>query len=49
MMKVIFLPEVREYFDFLADVLFQEEYFVFEEKNTSQFYRKEKKSKKFGY
>jgi len=30
-MKVIFLPEVREYFDFLADKLFQKEYFVFEE------------------
>ena len=36
MMKVIFLPEVREYFDFLADVLFQGEYFVFEE-NARQY------------
>jgi len=28
-MSVIFLPEVREHFDFLADLLFQEEYFMF--------------------
>jgi len=30
-MRVLFLPEVREYFDFLADILFEEEYFSFEE------------------
>ena len=35
-MSVIFLPEVREYFDFLADILFQKEYFVFEE-NARQY------------
>jgi hypothetical protein len=30
-MKVLFLPEVRRYFDSLADILFKEEYFAFEE------------------
>jgi len=35
-MKVIFLPEVREYFDFLVDILFDEEYFAFEE-NARQY------------
>ena len=30
-MKVLFLPEVRAYFDFLVGVLFEEEYFEFEE------------------
>jgi hypothetical protein len=35
-MRVLFLPEVREYFDFLADILFEEEYFAFEE-NARQY------------
>jgi len=35
-MKVLFLPEVREYFDFLANILFEEEYFSFEE-NARQY------------
>jgi len=35
-MSVFFLPEVREHFDFLADLLFQEEYFMFEE-NARQY------------
>ena len=30
-MSVIFLPDVREYFDFLSDTLFEKEYFAFEE------------------
>jgi len=35
-MRVIFLPDVREYFNFLADILFLEEYFIFEE-NARQY------------
>ena len=35
-MKVIFLPEVREYFNILADILFDEKYFEFEE-NARQY------------
>ena len=35
-MKVLFKPEVREYFDFLVDLLYDEEYFVFEE-NARQY------------
>ena len=35
-MKVLFLPEVREYFDFLADILFEESYFAIEE-NARQY------------
>lgn len=30
-MKVVFLPEVRQYFQELEDVLFEKEYFGFEE------------------
>lgn len=30
-MKVLFLPEVRQYFQELEDVLFEKEYFGFEE------------------
>ena len=35
-MSVLFLPEVRDYFDFLADILFRKEYFAFEE-NARQY------------
>jgi len=35
-MSVLFLPEVREYFNFLADILFEEGYFSFEE-NAKQY------------
>jgi len=38
-MRVLFLPEVREYFDILADILFEEEYYSFEE--NAQQYAKE--------
>lgn len=30
-MKVLFLPEIRQYFQELEDVLFEKEYFAFEE------------------
>ena len=35
-MSVLFLPEVRAYFDFLADILFEKGYFSFEE-NARQY------------
>jgi hypothetical protein len=30
-MKVLFLPEVRDYFKELAKILYEKDYFVFEE------------------
>lgn len=30
-MKVLFLPEIRQYFNELTDILFEKEYFAFED------------------